>query len=304
MIVLQGERQRVEFLRFSADGRLLVAPCVAGLQVWDDLGRGGGPSAILGQAPIWSVHFTPDERKMVLGPHALSVIDLATHQAVAVPLEQAGGATACGLSPDGNLLVIAQAASSRTGVGRLFCRPLGELTASLWSVRTSTIYEPLLFLAGGERFVTLEWRVESNPIRYTFLYVTRDVRTGRALSEVPAGTDVFHSPVLSADRRWIARRRGIWATVSPADDLSTELVRVRNDNRRELTGLAFHPSGRYLAATSNDATVKLFDTSTWKVAHAFDWDIGRLRSVAFSPDGMLAAAGGDRGQIVVWDVDL
>jgi WD40 repeat protein len=30
----------------------------------------------------------------------------------------------------------------------------------------------------------------------------------------------------------------------------------------------------------------------------------RLRSVAFSPDGVLAAAGSDTGKVVVWDVDL
>jgi WD40 repeat protein len=83
----------------------------------------------------------------------------------------------------------------------------------------------------------------------------------------------------------------------------TAVAEIQNA-RPYFTGLAFHPSGRYLAATSNDATVKLYDTSTWKVARAFNWDIGRLRSVAFSPDGMLAAAGGDRGKVVVWDVDF
>ena len=94
------------------------------------------------------------------------------------------------------------------------------------------------------------------------------------------------------------------AGVLAADDLGAGPATFRNDNRKEFTGLAFHPSGRYLAATSNDATVKLYDTTTWALAQAFNWDIGRLRSVSFSPNGMLAAAGGDKGKIVIWDVDF
>lgn len=77
-----------------------------------------------------------------------------------------------------------------------------------------------------------------------------------------------------------------------------------NSDAKHFTGVAFHPSGRYLAATSNDATVKLYDTATWTVAHTYTWNIGRMRSVAFSPDGTLAAAGSDTGKIVVWDVDV
>jgi hypothetical protein len=50
--------------------------------------------------------------------------------------------------------------------------------------------------------------------------------------------------------------------------------------------------------------VKLYDTATWAAVEVLNRDIVRLRSVAFSPDGMLAAAGGDKGKIVVWDVDL
>jgi|SRR5579883_278889 len=81
-------------------------------------------------------------------------------------------------------------------------------------------------------------------------------------------------------------------------------TRVPSDNRKHFTGMAFHPSGRYLAATSNDKTVKFHDTTTWEVTRTFTWNIGKLRSIAFSPDGTLAAAGSDTGKVVVWDVDL
>src|SRR5262249_47537637 len=89
----------------------------------------------------------------------------------------------------------------------------------------------------------------------------------------------------------------------PGADLSRAPRVIRNDNRKHFTGVAFHPSGSYLAATSNDMTVKLYDTASWEVARMFTWDIGRMLSVAFSPDGMLAAAGSDTGKVVVWDVD-
>lgn len=80
--------------------------------------------------------------------------------------------------------------------------------------------------------------------------------------------------------------------------------KVRPGGRKHITRAAFHPSGKHLAVTSNDETVRLLDTQTWAVARQFAWNIGRLKVVAFSPDGTLAAAGGERGRVVVWDVDV
>jgi WD40 repeat protein len=82
-------------------------------------------------------------------------------------------------------------------------------------------------------------------------------------------------------------------------------ILMRNSGKKPITGLAFHPSGRYLAATSGDATVRLHDReANWVVTRAFDWRIGALKSVAFHPEGTRAAAGGAKGQVVLWDVDL
>ena len=79
--------------------------------------------------------------------------------------------------------------------------------------------------------------------------------------------------------------------------------RVRNDNRKHFTALAYHPSGRLLFATSNDATVHAFDAHTLDRVNRFTWHLGELRAVAVSPDGTLAAAGSATGDVVVWDLD-
>jgi len=79
---------------------------------------------------------------------------------------------------------------------------------------------------------------------------------------------------------------------------------IRNDSRKDFTAIAYHPSGEHVYATSNDETVHVFDTKTWDRVGRFTWQIGKLKAVAVSADGTLAAAGGENGEIVIWDVDV
>lgn len=308
MIVLQGAKERVEVLAFSPDSRMLVAPCSRGVQVWNNPAEGGSPTTVLNQPKVSSACFTLDGQNLLLVGPRVVVHDLPTGEAVDVPLELSVPYGAyCDLSPDGQFLIAAQVEMSRKPPGRLFSRPLSNLTSSIWSIDTNNlIHAQPMFLAGGERFVLFEWRWEPPPVGVARVFVTRDIRTGQVLAEVvTTEDDKCYNPVMSADRDLVAGRLGSWIVVYRAVDFGTGPVTVlRNDNRRDYTGLAFHPSGRFLAATSNDATVKLYDTTTWTLAQAFNWDIGPLRSVAFSPNGMLGAAGGDKGKIVIWDMDL
>src|SRR5262249_39753174 len=131
---------------------------------------------------------------------------------------------------------------------------------------------------------------------------------------VDSGAELYRSDVLTEgsdettvapDESLVACRTRFYVRVYPnRERFVGPRQTIPNTANRHFTGIAFHPSGRYLAATSNDETVKLYDTTTWELARTFTWKIGRMRSIAFSPDGTLAAAGGDKGKVVVWDVDV
>jgi WD40 repeat protein len=64
------------------------------------------------------------------------------------------------------------------------------------------------------------------------------------------------------------------------------------------------PDGRLLAAGLVDGSVTLWDTTSWSRRATLPGRVEYIRSVAFSPDGSLLAAGGGiaGGQLKVWDV--
>jgi WD40 repeat protein len=175
----------------------------------------------------------------------------------------------------------------------------------LWEGKGGGRFRPL-FSAGGTRvFQQLQgdYDMTTNTVGDGTVEAY-DPRTGAPIEAVPSRGLILYSAVLSPDVRVIAttymQEIGLFARAPEWEKRGT----LRNDNKRHFTGIAFHPSGKYLAATSNDETVKLYDTATWEVARTFTWDVGKMRSIAFSPDGMLAAAGSEKGQVVVWDVDI
>jgi WD40 repeat protein len=73
--------------------------------------------------------------------------------------------------------------------------------------------------------------------------------------------------------------------------------------RQEVRVLAFHPRGRFLAAGSNDGTIRLWEMRRGREVAARDWQVGAVRALAFAPDGRTAAAAGDGDTAVIWDLD-
>src|SRR5262249_7575081 len=124
-----------------------------------------------------------------------------------------------------------------------------------------------------------------------------------ATSEYPAYSQEPDVLVFSPDGSRLVAVHKTTLLVWPVPELGEPRV-ARKPPRTHLPAATFPPSGRYLFATSNDTTAHVFETATWQRVGRFTWNVGRLRSVAVSPDGALAAAGGDRGEVVVWDVDV
>jgi WD40 repeat protein len=76
-----------------------------------------------------------------------------------------------------------------------------------------------------------------------------------------------------------------------------------------VSGVAFSPEGGRLLTCGWDGVARLyaFDAASGVVLREvgrYDWKVGRLFDVAISPDGTLAAAGGNEAPyLVVWDVE-
>lgn len=67
--------------------------------------------------------------------------------------------------------------------------------------------------------------------------------------------------------------------------------------------IALHPSGSILLVADGSKKVTAYDTSNGKASAQYDWGVGKVGCVTYSPDGTLAAAGGEKGQVVVWDAE-
>lgn len=131
-----------------------------------------------------------------------------------------------------------------------------------------------------------------------------------------ARTHLYFSHVNMAHAEWLANRRvsGVEALLDrcPSDQLGWEwhyLQRLCHRDLLRLSGprgdcyaMAYHPTGRYLATSAGDQTVRIWDTVTGKQIHALSGHSAAICSLAFSPDGnQLASASWDQ-TVRLWEV--
>lgn len=179
-----------------------------------------------------------------------------------------------------------------------------------WTLSTAeSAVESLTLSADGRLFAMITRHAlgegwQNNPRQVE----VRDAATGNLLGTGEYPYKVRAQLLFSPDEQQLVGLNAMNLLVWPIPDLGAPRL-VRNITRKNFTAMAYHPSGRRLYATTNgedttDVTVHVFDTTYWSRVEQFTWQLGNLKAIAVSPDGTLAAAGGDRGDIVIWDVDL
>jgi WD40 repeat protein len=305
MLVLRSRVNRVEAVAFSPDGALLAVGGTTGLELWsvhhhERIWRWEDDS---GLRTVEALHISQEGWLLVkfLNRYPLKMFDL------------------------------------KSGASQDWEFPYSDNLPEYWAVDRDR--DHVAVLSAGRQSC---WRFERNPRANEFPF-QRIVVWDWPIGEENTGSMVFHPGRTEGQPELWTLTLGAWQMrnantgemlhlrrgsntrsrtllLSPNRDfiigyhqdclivwLMTHLknpARFQKENRRQFTGVAFHPSGDFLATASNDRAIRLWDVEGWKTIRTFEWKAGRMRSIAFAPDGLIAAAGGESGEFVLFDFDL
>lgn len=308
MRVLQSANPRpLNLLAVGTGGLVVVASgpphSPPGVEAWD---------AITG-APRWTV--LPDRANIrhvtfALGGAHLFVADSGTQRVFQVPddgppveVARTGWAFAGAAALGARAFLV-----SDGGRPVLRCAGLPDLTDQWRHDGGSEFRDPGTEFGGsvavdptGGRFALL---VREGPTHPKQSVSVRAAATGEQRARIPFdATDPVRQLAFTADGTTLLVRtdgRTVCLFDAATGAAAGELV---HPGRPYVTGVAVHLSGA-VACARTDGTVTFWGAETREKLRTFDWKVGKLVSVAFSPDGALCAAGTEDGRVVVWDVDL
>jgi WD40 repeat protein len=156
----------------------------------------------------------------------------------------------------------------------------------------------LVFSPDGKLLIsnnTLTGVIFWNPVTGEKLREIKRTMVGGPLNISPDG-----SRIVLADGRWIE----VWPVENAAKKPLLRFEALSGKAfLRQVCDAAWSSEGRALLTSSTDGLTCLWDATTGDKIRSFDWGIGTVECTAFSPDGLTCAAGGQTGQVVVWDVD-
>jgi WD40 repeat protein len=133
-----------------------------------------------------------------------------------------------------------------------------------------------------------------------------DLATRREIASLDGDGSWLSCLAFSPDGRLLVT--GAWNqdhAVTLWDVATRKVVRTLLGHTQAVHRIVFSPDGRIMATASNDATVRLWDTTTWQeIGTPLQGHVFKVWGLAFSPDGKTLATGSADNTIKLWSVAL
>jgi len=284
----EGHSDQVQCCAFSLDGRFLITGARdATLWLWDTA-TGRRIRAFTGHldyaSGVKGCDFSPNGSRVVsaAGDKTLHVWDTATGARLCILTGHEDGVNACSFSPDGNRIVSA----SRDGTVRVWDAATGDCLLVLENLGVSI--PSCKFSPDGQLIAS----VSHGELRLWDAETGRSLRTLAIIPETGIDWNIPRACAFSADGR----------TIIIAVDKTVQLVGFRRGadifrgHTDDVASCAFSPDGQSILSASHDRTVRLWSVSTGEELAQWLNDAW-VRCCAFSPDGVHAAAGDDKGSV-------
>jgi WD40 repeat protein len=202
---------------------------------------------------------------------------------------------------------------------------LGSLQGGAWSLAFSPV-DDLLVMGGGDGLVGF-YRLKDERERRRYehrapvsaIAFTRDGKTvvtashDRTIKLWDPNWDRIGN-TLSYHEDWVrcvALARDGKKLISGSDDGILILARFPEGepitrlegHSSAVAGVTFGCNDQLILSVGWDGTARTWETESGREIGAYRWDVGRLLCLAVAPDGMTAAAGGESGAVVMWDLE-